>query len=135
MYDIMRLISSLVDPSLALIFDQRSFMAKYKDRFLRTVSAEKVADELEDLHVIDPDTCEEIKRALPSQRNFLLYKHMRDHSSLETVWKMCDILIHTGKHGFPQVEKLGEDMKNCLQTQLEVCLCMYAYINAYTLSQ
>ena len=124
MYDIMRLISSLADPSLALIFDQRSFMANYKDRFLSTASAEKVADELEDLHVIDPDTCEEIKRALPSKRNFLLYKHMRDHSSLETVWKMCDVLINTGRHGFPQVEKLGEDMKNHLQTQLEVCLCM-----------
>jgi hypothetical protein len=108
------------DPSLALIFDQRSFMAKYKDRFLRTVSAAKIADELEDLHVIDPDTCEEIKRALPSQRNVLLYKHMRDHSSLETVWKMCDVLINTGRHGFPLVEKLGEDMKNCLQTQPKV---------------
>ena len=57
---------------------------------------------------------------------------MRDHSSLETVWKMCDVLIHTGRHGFPQVEKLGVDMKNHLQTQLEVCLCVYIFMHLYT---
>ena len=120
----MTLISSLADPSLSVHFDQRSFMEMYKDRFVHTVTADKVVDVLEALHVIGPDTCEAIKRALPREQNFLLYKHMRDHSSLETVWKMCDVLINTGRHGFPEVEKLGEDMKDHLQTQLEVCLCV-----------
>ena len=86
-------------------------MEKFKETFLCAVPAKVVADKWEIFHIIDRNTCEKIKRALPSDECAILFKHIRDHGSLETIKEMCEQMIGTGQDGYPQLRRLGEDMK------------------------
>ena len=42
----------------------------------------------------------------------MLFLHMRDHGSLETVRRLCDVMIE--KEGYPKMNSLGRDMKEDL---------------------
>ena len=101
-------------------------MEKYKDRFMEYVPAKAVSSVWEVHNIIDRDTCEEIRRALPSGQTALLYRHIRDNSSLTSIRKMCDLLIETGKGGYPHVKKLGEDMKEELEQLHTKGLLLYS---------
>jgi ankyrin repeat protein len=100
-----------VKQAVAKAFDRHAFMEKFKEKFLFAVPAKVVADKWEIFHIIDPNTCEKIKRALPSDESAILFKHIRDHGSMETVKEMCEQMIVTGEDGYPQLRRLGEDMK------------------------
>ena len=101
-------------------------MEKYKDRFMKYVPAKAISSVWEVNHIIDRDTCEKIRRALPSGETALLYQHIRDNSSLTSIKKMCDLLIKTGDKGYPHVKKLGEDMKEELEQLLTKGLLQYS---------
>ena len=101
-------------------------MEKYKDRFMEYVPAKAVSPVWEVHNIIDRDTCEKIRRALPSGEAALLYRHIQDNSSLTSIRKMCDLLIKTGEDGYPHVKKLGEDMKEELEQLPTKGLLLYS---------
>ena len=82
-------------------------MEKYKDRFLEYVPAKDVAVDWAVRNIINENTHAEIKRALPGEQCGILFKYIRTHGSLATVRKMCDLMIETGKGGYPHMKALG----------------------------
>ena len=90
-------------------------MEEYKDRFLKYVPAKGVAVDWAVRNIINENTCAEIKRALPSEQCGILFLYIRTHGSLTTIRKMCDLMIETGKGGYPNMKALGEDMKEDLK--------------------
>ena len=54
----------------------------------------------------------ELKNTSNDAATELLYLHMRDHGSLETVHRLCDVMIK--KEGYPNMISLGQDMKEDL---------------------
>ena len=100
-------------------------MEKYKDRFTEYVPAKAVSPVWEVHNIIDRDTGEEIRRALPSGQTALCH-HSQDNSSLTSIRKMCDLLIKTGEDGYPHVKTLGEDMKEELEQLLTKGLLLYS---------
>ena len=90
-------------------------MAKYKDRFMECVPADAVVSKWEVYHIIDENTLDKVEKAPPSDRNAILYRYIRKNGSLHTIRKMSGFLIETGKHAYPHVKSLGEDMREELK--------------------
>ena len=90
-------------------------MEKYMDRFIKCVPAKDVVVKWEVHDIINENTCEEVKTAPPSERNEILFKYIKKHGSLATIKKMCDLMIETGKDGYPNMRALGEEMKKHLE--------------------
>ena len=78
------------------------------------VPAMSVVSKWEVYNLIDENTYDEVKKAAPSDKNAILFKYMRKNGSLHSIRKMCDFLIQTGKHGYPRVKALGEEMREDL---------------------
>ena len=89
-------------------------MRKYTDRFMKYVPAEDVVSEWEIYDIINQNTYQTVKKALPSDKNAILFSYIRKNGSLHTIRKMCDFLIKTGEQGYPHVKSLGEDMREDL---------------------
>ena len=81
--------------------------------------------------VIPGDLCFELERTGNDKATEMLFLHMRDHGSLETVRSLCDVMI--GKEGYPKMNNLGQDMKKDLQVSyiyadnMTTCVCCMLY--------
>ena len=93
-------------------FDCKDFFEKYKGRFLGSLHTHAIAQLLEIEKVIPESLCFELKRTSNDAATQMLYRHMRDYGSLETVHRLCDVMI--GKEGYPKMSGLGRDMKEDL---------------------
>ena len=93
-------------------FDCKEFFEKYQDRFLERVNARAIAGLLEIKKVIPGLLHFKLNGTHNEEATQMLYLHMRDHGSLETVHSLCDVMI--GKEGFPRMNSLGQDMKEDL---------------------
>ena len=112
---------------------------KYKDRFLAYIDACAVAKKLEIEKVIPDTVSHKIQQSAPSVANEVLFLHLRSHSSLETLHKLCDVMISMS--GYPKMNELGRSMKIALTTvsyvaepvykvkqyvyHNHVCVCVY----------
>ena len=90
----------------------KDFFEKYKDKFLGSVNTHEIAQLLEIEKVIPESLCFELKRTSNDKATEMLYLHMRDCGSLETVHSLCDVMIK--KEGYPKMNSLGRDMKKDL---------------------
>ena len=90
-------------------------MDKYRDRFMEYVPAEDVVSKWEVYHIIDENTLDKVEKAPPSSKRAILFRYIRKNGSLQTIRKMSDLLIETGKHGYPHVKLIGEDMREYLK--------------------
>ena len=106
-------------------FDCKTFLEKYTDRFLGDVDPHEIARRLEIKKVISQNLCSKLLEARKPTAVGILYIHMRDHGSLETVCTLCDVMI--GRDGLPNMNKLGQDMKQDLPVSCVWCN-MYMYI-------
>ena len=84
------------------------------DRFLGCIDARAIARKLEIGKVIPNSLSFKIANNAPEDANDLLFLHLRSHSSLETLHKLCDVMI--GMSGYPKMNKLGRLMKDDLTT-------------------
>ena len=89
-------------------------MEKYTDRFMEYVPADAVVSIWEVYNIIDENTYDEVKKAIPSAKNAILFRYVKKYGSLDTIRKMSDSLIETGEHGYPHVKSLGEDIREYL---------------------
>ena len=55
-----------------------------------------------------------IENSASEDANNLLFLHLQSHSSLETLHKLCDVMI--GMSGYPNMNQLGRLMKDDLCT-------------------
>ena len=55
-----------------------------------------------------------IENSAPVDANDLLFLHLRSHSSLESLHKLCDVMI--GMSGYPNMNELGRLMEDDLNT-------------------
>ena len=55
-----------------------------------------------------------IENSAPDDANDLLFLHLRSHSSLESLHKLCDVM--TGMSGYPNMNELGRLMEDDLNT-------------------
>ena len=85
------------------------------DRFMEYVPADAVVHKWEVYHIIDENTLDTVKKALPSDKRAILFRYIRKNGSLKSIRKMSDLLIETGEHGYPHVKSLGEDMREDLE--------------------
>ena len=90
-------------------------MEKYKNEFMKYVPTKDVAVKWAVYNIINENTHEEIKRALPGDQCGILFKYIRTHGSLATIGKMCDCMIEIGIGGYPRMKALGEEMKEDLK--------------------
>ena len=58
----------------------------------------------------------ELKKTSNDEATEMLFLHTRDNSSLETVHRLCNVMI--SKKGFPKMSNLGQDMKEDLQVSI-----------------
>ena len=91
-----------------------TIIEKYKDRFLSYIDARAIVTRLEIDEVIPDTVSHKIQQSAPSVANEVLFLHLRSHSSLETLHKLCDVMI--GMSGYPKMNKLGRLMKDDLTT-------------------
>ena len=101
-------LESSPDPQCGAIIE------KYKDRFLGCIDARAIARKLEIEEVIPNRVSYKIENSAPEDANDLLFLHLRSHSSLETLHKLCDVMI--GMSGYPKINKLGRLVKDDLTT-------------------
>ena len=94
-------------------FHCEEFFQKFENTFLGSINTHAIAGLLEIKKVIPGDLCFELEKTGNDKATEMLYLHMRDHGSLETVHSLCDVMI--SKEGFPKMNSLGQDMKNDLQ--------------------
>ena len=87
---------------------------KYKDRCLSYIDACAIVTRLEIEKVIPDTVSHKIQRSAPSEANEVLFLHLRSHSSLETLHKLCDVMI--SKSGYPKMNELGQFIKDNLPT-------------------
>ena len=97
-------------------FHCKDFFQKYEDKFLGSVNTHAIAGLLAIKKVIPGDLCFELERTGNDKATEMLFLHMRDHGSLETVRRLCDVMI--GKEGYPKMNSLGRDMKEDLPVSL-----------------
>ena len=74
---------------------------------------------LEIKKVIPRGLCFELERTSNDKATEMLFLHMRDHGSLETVRSLCDVMI--SKEGYPKMNSLGQDMKEDLPVSYIHC--------------
>ena len=91
-----------------------AIMEEYKDRFLACIDACAIAKKLEIKEVIPNRLSFKIEKSAPEDANDLLFLHLQSHSSLETLHKLCDVMIDM--RGYPNMNKLGRSMKVALTT-------------------
>ena len=91
-----------------------AIIEKYKDRFLACIDARAIAKKLEIKEVIPNRLSFKIENSAPENANGLLFLHLQSHSSLETLHKLCDVMINM--RGYPNMNKLGRSMKVALTT-------------------
>ena len=104
--------SLVIFSSTAGEFDCTVFLLKYKDRFLKGVNTHAIARALQIEKVIPQKLHFELKKTSNDEATEMLFLHMRDNSTLETVHRLCDVMIR--KEGFPKMNRLGQDMKKDL---------------------
>ena len=107
-------------------FDCKTFLEKYTDRFLGDVDPHEIARRLEIKKVISQNVCSKLLEAGKLIAVDMLYCHMRDHGSLETVHTLCDVMID--RDGLPNMNKLGRDMKQDLPVSCMWCN-MYMHVH------
>ena len=108
-------ISSLIHSPESLLDSMSvTIIEKYKDRFLSYIDACAIVTRLEIEEVIPDTVSHKIQQSAPSVANEVLFLHLRSHSSLETLHKLCDVMI--GMSGYPKMNKLGRLMKEDLTT-------------------
>ena len=100
-----------------------AIIEEYKDRFLACVDARAIAKKLEIKEVIPNRLSFKIENSAPEDANHLLFLHLRSHSSLETLHKLCDVMISMS--GYPNMNKLGRSMKDALTTVSYVAETVY----------
>ena len=107
-------------------FDCKDFFQKYLDRFLESVDTHAIAGLLEIKKVIPGLLYFKLNVTSNDEATQMLFRHMRDHGSLETVRSLCDEMIK--KEGYPNMNSLGQDMKKDLSvSNIQVtCHNMYA---------
>ena len=111
------LIESSPEPQCGAIIE------KYKDRFLSYIDAHAIATRLKIEGVIPDTMSHEIQQSAPSVANEALFVHLQSHSSLETLHKLCDVMISTS--GYPNMNELGRLMKDALTTVSNVAEIVY----------
>ena len=84
----------------------------YRGRFLVCIDARAIARKLEIAEVIPNRLSFEIENSAPDDANDLLFLHLQSHSSLETLHKLCDVMISMS--GYPKMNELGKLMKDDL---------------------
>ena len=94
---------------------------KYEDKFLGNVDTHAIAKLLEIKKVIPGDLCFKLERTGNDEATEMLFLHMKDHGSLETVRSLCDVMI--GKEGYPKMNSLGRDMKEDLPVSYLQATC------------
>ena len=119
-----------------------AIIEEYKDRFLACVDARAIAKKLEIKEVIPNRLSFKIENSAPEDANNLLFLHLRSHSSLETLHKLCDVMIDMS--GYPNMNELGRSMKVALTTvsyvaetyeymsQASPCLCGIPWHTMYS---
>ena len=93
-------------------FNCEVFLLKHKDRFLKSVNTHAIARALQIEKVIPGDLCFKLERTGNVNGAEMLFLHMKDNSTLETVHRLCDVMIK--KEGYPRMTSLGRDMKEGL---------------------
>ena len=93
-----------------------AIIEKYKDRFLACIDARAIARKLEIEEVIPNRVYFKIENSAPDDANNLLFLHLRYHSSLETLHKLCGVMISMSLSGYPKMIGLGRFMKDNLPT-------------------
>ena len=78
------------------------------------IDARAIARRLEIKEVIPSRVSFRIENSAPVDANDLLFLHLRSHSSLESLHKLCDVMI--GMSGYPNMNELGRSMKVALTT-------------------
>ena len=121
--------SLVIFSSTAGEFDCTAFLLKHKDRFLKGVNTHAIARALEIEKVIAEDLCFELERTGNVKATEMLFLHMRDNCTLQTVHRLCDVMIE--KEGFPMMTSLGRDMKedlprNYIQVTLHNMYAVYS---------
>ena len=101
-------LESSPDPQCGAIIE------KYKDRFLSYIDACAIAKKLEIEKVIPKRLSFKIENSAPEDANDLLFLHLQSHSSLETLHKLCDVMISMS--GYPNMNEVGRSMKDALTT-------------------
>ena len=91
-----------------------AIIEKYKDRFLSYIDARAIVTRLYIEKVIPDTVSHKIQQSAPSEANEVLFLHLRSHSSLGTLHKLCDVMISTS--GYPMMNELGRYMKDNLTT-------------------
>ena len=86
-------------------FHCKEFLQKYDNKFLERVNTHAIAGLLEIKKVIPGDLYFELERTGNDKATEMLFLHMRDHGSLETVHRLCDVMIT--KKCFPMMNSLG----------------------------
>ena len=110
-------LESTPDPQCGAIIE------KYKDKFLSYIDALAIVTRLEIEEVIPDTLSHKIQQSAPSVANEVLFLHLRSHSSLETLHKLCDVII--SMRGYPKMNKLGRSMKDALTTVSFVAETVY----------
>ena len=72
------------------------------------------AKKMEIKEVIPKRLSFKIENGAPEDANNLLFLHLQSHSSLETLHKLCDMMISMS--GYPNMNELGRSMKDALTT-------------------
>ena len=111
------------------------------DRFLEDISAEEIANKLEIKKVIPEELRSEIKSSGKQKAAEILYRHLRDNGSLQTLHTLCDVMVE--RKGFGKMNELGREMKKHLpvsgfqcvrpigRRELDGCLDMYVCMYVY----
>ena len=100
-------LESSPDPQCGAIIE------KYKDRFLSCIDC-AIVTRLEIEKVIPDTVSHKIQQSAPSVANEVLFLHLRSHSSPETLYKLCDVMISMS--GYPKMNELGRSMTVALTT-------------------
>ena len=117
----------LISPLTAQDFDPEAFMDKFKDRFLQSVDSHAIVLRLEIEKVISGKLSHNIKNQCVGDGNQELFLYLQRHADLEGIRNLCDVM---NKDGYPNMSKLGQDMKSYLYllTSMYVLVIMYMYV-------
>ena len=102
-------------------------MDKFKDRFLQSVDSHAIVLRLEIEKAISGKLSHSIKNQYVGDGNQELFLYLRRHADLEGIRNLCDVM---NIDGYPNMTKLGQDMKRYLYllTSMYVLVIMYMYL-------
>lgn len=90
-------------------------LKQYEDEFFRVVHANQSTLTLIRKGVINEDIQRAIEKANSKDAKEILYSHLMNHGSVETVKAYCKVLIEAD--GYPYMQTLGRKMKAALEPE------------------